>query len=156
MWLKRRKILSNLPRSWEWAFSLPSMYSKLYPSHILIIPCLSGHSGVSEPWLCLTNMRPVIGNPASEHAGPWCPFGPGGPGGPCNVKHFCGYSRYLEVAGDPIVNKPEEAIQARAGYFTYLWSLQTRQAGVSCMQRGYRKHRKKINWLDGIITKFSV
>lgn len=42
----------HLPRSWLWAFSWPSKYSRLYPLQSLFMP--TGHMGSWSVWLCFT------------------------------------------------------------------------------------------------------
>ena len=43
----------HLPRSWLWAFSWPSKYSRLYPLQSLFMP--TGHMGSWSVWLCFTS-----------------------------------------------------------------------------------------------------
>ena len=67
----QRLECNYIPKSCPWAFSLPSMYNKLYPSHSFFIPL--GHAGIFTVWLWRTTNCP---------GGLTCPDGPGRPSSP--------------------------------------------------------------------------
>ena len=76
--------IHNKPRSWWWDFSFPSRYNNEYPSHSNTSS--GSQRGITEDWLCLTSILPVVYFRVVSQGNPSFPGNPGLPGLPWKRK----------------------------------------------------------------------